>query len=172
MAHVLHTGQVEKLHLRIGGEGALAMTFDMVHWIAKQVLWFVCLFNFLLLLLFCVLKSCQMFLCMRVYVLGIISHKLFPPWLLKGCSDSNWNRLEISREAWSGECLGQGGGDTWAARWMLGNMTIRIQLRADVPRESHLPPGLLWLLSTGLKHMLLLEANAEADTKFIQLPNR
>lgn len=110
MAHVLHTGQVEKLHLRIGGEGALAMTFDMVHWIAKQVLWFVCLFNFLLLLLFCVLKSCQMFLCIRVYVLGIISHKLFPPWLLKGCSDSNWNRLEISREAWSGECLGQGGG--------------------------------------------------------------
>lgn len=67
---------------------------------------------------------------------------------------------------------GTGWGDTWAARWMLGNMTIRIQLRADVPKESQLPPGLLWLLSTGLKHMLLLEANAETDTKIIQLPNR
>lgn len=42
-----------------------------------------------------------------VFVLGIKSHKLFPTSFLEGCSDSDGNRLEISRGVWSVE---RGGG--------------------------------------------------------------
>lgn len=41
---------------------------------------------------------------------------------------------------------------------------------ASDSRGSHLPPCLLHPLSTGLKHVLLLEAAAEVETKTTQLP--
>lgn len=43
----------------------------------------------------------------NVFVLGIKSHKLFPTLFLEGRSESDGNRLEISRGVWSVE---QGGG--------------------------------------------------------------
>lgn len=57
--------------------GVLAMTFDMVHQIAKQVVLFIC---------FCIL---YLKLLSNVFVLGIQSHKLFPTLFLEGCSDSD-----------------------------------------------------------------------------------
>lgn len=100
----------------LGEKGALAMTFDIVHWIAKQVCLFVCLLIFFCILYFWILSN--------VFVLGIISHKLFPPWFLKGCSDSSWNRLEVSREhglrsPWDRQW------SPWGSQWLLGKITIR-----------------------------------------------
>lgn len=73
----------------------LAMAFDMVHQIAKQVI---------LLLLVCVcFRILYLKILSSVFVLGIKSHKLFPTLFLDGCSDSKRNRLEISRGVWSVE---------------------------------------------------------------------
>lgn len=48
---------------------------------------------------------------------------------------------------------------------------LEVQPHASESRGSYLPTCLPRPLSTGLKHVLLLEATAEVETKTTQLPN-
>lgn len=58
-------------------------------------------------------------------VLGIKSHKLFPTLFLAVFSNSNRNKLEISRGVWSGWSMEQENqGNTWISRWVPEKITI------------------------------------------------
>lgn len=118
-----------------------------------------CLFGWVV-FVFCILKNL-----VKCFVLGIKSHKLFPTLFLEECSDSCGNRLEISRDVWSGWSVEQGSGLLGFKDGFWGRRPSRSPVRCSLLWKFTPIPciSLCHGVSINSEHLLLPEAAADVD---------